>query len=72
LLGTIAGGLDLAGEIAERQQLVSRPADLGLPFPRQIAAGRRGQAFGAVLRARRQRLKTSPRPLRLALARIAT
>jgi hypothetical protein len=38
--------VDLAGIIAERQQLLSRPTDFGLQFPRQIAAGRRGQECG--------------------------
>jgi hypothetical protein len=42
----VVGDVDLAGIIAERQQLVSRPAAFGLQFPRQIAAGGRGQECG--------------------------
>ena len=39
----VVGDVDLAGEIAEGEKLVARPAYFGLQFPRQIAAGRRGQ-----------------------------
>ena len=41
--GLIVGDVDLAGKVAKGQKLAARPSDFGLQFPRQIAAGRRGQ-----------------------------
>jgi hypothetical protein len=45
-LRAVLGGLDLAGIVAKRQQLVPRPPDLGLQIARQSALRRRAQDTG--------------------------
>lgn len=39
----IVGSIDLAWEVAERQQLIAHPADLPKQFVRQFTIGRRGE-----------------------------
>lgn len=42
-LADVVGGIDLAGEVAESEQLVSRASDLAEQFLRQFAVGGGGE-----------------------------